>query len=48
MQRYTGKDPGKGLTAAKASPVLFSLGTLTKFTPVKYAWLTVSLLKFFL
>lgn len=47
MQRYTGQDPGKGLIAAMASPVLLSLRTSTKFTLIKYVWLTVSLLKFF-
>lgn len=47
MQRCTGQHPGKGLTAAMASPVLLSLRTLTKFTLIKYVWLTVSLLKFF-
>lgn len=48
MPRCTGQHPGKGLTAAMASPVLLSLRTLTKFTLIKYVWLTVSLLKFFI
>lgn len=47
MQGYTGQHLGKGLTAAMASPVLLSLRTLTKFTLIKYVWLTVSLLTFF-